>query len=297
MADRAGASPFLVWLAVAGVWGTSWAVIRIGLRDLPPLTFAATRTAVAAVVLVSLAGVAAKARRPSASGVAFWAVVGVPQLALPYALIFWAEQTISSGLTAMLFATFPAFTAVAAHFMLSQEPLTPRKVAGTLLAIVAVFLLVEPAGAFEGPAAWPVVAVLAASGSGAVGAVLVRRHGRDTSTLWLTAIQIAAAALFLTLLAALLEHAEPRHLSLRAVGAVLYLGLVVTTGCYLSIFWLLKRLDATFVSMSVVLETAVAVFLGAGLLQEPLGVRAMGGFSLVALSVALVNLPRRTPVA
>jgi drug/metabolite transporter (DMT)-like permease len=286
---RIGMVPLAVWLVTATIWGTSWSVIRIGLRDLPPLTFAAVRTALAGVVLLAIAGVVASSRRPTPRNVLFWALVGLPQLGIPYALVFWAEQTISSGLTAMLFATFPAFTALTAHFMLHNEPLTGPKVLGTLLAVGAVALLASPAEGLGAPSLWHVAGVLVASVSAAVAAVLVRRHGRDTSTLWLTAIQVASAAVFLVVGALMLEGGADIRVTARAVGSILYLAFVVTCGCYLSIFWLLKRLDTTFVSMSVAIETTFAVFWGAVLLDEPLRFSFLGGLALVVLSVVLVS--------
>ena len=283
--------PFAVWLGTGLLWGTTWVVIRIGLEQMAPLTFAALRTILAAAVLLAIAVLVDGRRRPAAPELRFWALVGVPQMGFPYALIFWAEQWVSAGLTAMLFATFPAFTAVAAHYMLRDEPLTAGKVSGSLLALVAVALLVSPSQSAM-PLAAP-AAVLAASVSASLGAVLVRRHGRSTSTVWLTAIQVTSAALFLALLALLFERGEPFHVSTSAILAIVYLALAVTVGCYLGLFWLLKRLDATFVSMGVIFETAVGVFLGALVLSEPLGARVFGGLALVAVSVYLVTVKRR----
>ena len=129
--------PFGVWLGIGLVWGTTWGIIRIGLRDLEPLTFAASRTVLAAVTLLVMAQIVDGSRRPKRGEVWFWMALGVPQIGVAYALIFWAEQPISSGLTAILFATFPAFTAVAAHFLLRDERLSLGKVGGTALALAA----------------------------------------------------------------------------------------------------------------------------------------------------------------
>jgi len=284
--------PLAVWLGTGVIWGTTWGVIRVGLRDLPPFTFAALRTLLAAATLVVVALVVDGGRRPRRREFWFWAGIGVVQIGAPYSLIFWAEQSLASGLTAMLFATFPAFTAGLAHLLLPDEPLSWIRTAGLALALVAVWILVgpSPAGAVSVPA---VAAVLGASMAGALGAVLVRRHGRHTSTLWLTAQQVAGAALFLMLLAVGFERGAPVAFSLSAVAAVVYLALAVTVGCYLGLFWLLKRLDATFVSMGVIFETAVGVFFGALVLSEAVGLRVFGGLALVALSVYLVTVRRR----
>ena len=288
--------PYAVWFAIGMLWGTTWGVIRVGLRDLPPLSFAAMRTVLAAIALLRLASLVDGRRRPALPEWRFWALVGVPQIALPYALIFWAEQYISSGLTAMLFATFPAFTAVGAHFLLQDERLTGGKVAGTLLALVAVASLVGPSNGGQ-PPAMAVAAVLLASLAGAMGAVLVRRHGRTTSTLWLTAIQITSAAVLLTLLAVMAEPGRQLNFTASSVFTVVYLALAVTVGCYLGLFWLLKRLDATFVSMGVIFETTVGVGFGALALGEILGPRVFVGLGLVGVSVYLVTVKRGAATA
>ena len=284
--------PGTVWLGIGLVWGTTWGVIRIGLRDLEPFTFAASRTVLAAVTLLALAQIVDGSRRPKGSEVWFWMAMGLPQIGVPYALIFWAEQSISSGLTAILFATFPAFTAVAAHFLLRDEPLSLGKVSGTALAMVSVVLLVGPSLGAALPIA-AVVAVLIASVASAVGAVMVRRHGRETSTLWLTALQVSSAAVLLGALAVTLERDASMTFTAAAIGSIVYLALAVTVGCYLGLFWLLKRLEATFVSMGVIFETAVGVFFGSVALSEPLGWRLLGGFGVMGLSIYLVTVGRR----
>ncbi len=290
--SRIRALPLAVWVGTGLVWGTTWGVIRLGLQDMPPFTFAALRTLLAAVTLLVVAQLVDGRRRPTGPESWFWAVIGLFQIGVPYALIFWAEQSLSSGLTAILFATFPAFTVIAAHFLLRDESLSLGTVAGTLLALVAVGLLVTPSRG-EVPAPGAVAAVLVASMAAALGVVLVRRHGRSTSTLWLTALQVSSAAVFLGVLALTLERGRQVAFTATAVFSILYLALAVTVGCYLGLFWLLKRLDATFVSMGVIFETAVGVLIGSVVLSEPLGLRVFGGLGLVGISVYLVTVKRR----
>jgi drug/metabolite transporter (DMT)-like permease len=111
--------------------------------------------------------------------------------------------------------------------------------------------------------------------------------------LWLTALQVSSAAVFLAVLALTLERGSQVAFTARAVVSIVYLALAVTVGCYLGLFWLLKQLDATFVSMGVIFETAVGVFFGSMVLSEPLGLRVFGGLALVGISVYLVTVRRR----
>src|SRR5213594_2307791 len=131
----------IVWLILCGIWGSTWLFIKIGLRDLPPITFAGIRFVIAAIVLVSLALIS-RVRWPSTRK--DWlviAITGTLQFGLNYGLVFWGEQYISSGLAAVLQSTFPAFGLVIAHLYLPYERLTTAKVIGVLLGVVGVVVI------------------------------------------------------------------------------------------------------------------------------------------------------------
>ena len=110
----------LVWLILCGIWGSTWLFIKLGLEDLPPLTFAGIRFVFAALIL-SLLILARGVRWPRQRNEWFLiAVVGLLQFSLNYGLVFWGEQRIPSGLAAVLQSTFPAFGLVIAHFGIVQ---------------------------------------------------------------------------------------------------------------------------------------------------------------------------------
>ncbi|HKE06139.1 MAG TPA: EamA family transporter [Blastocatellia bacterium] len=101
--------PLIVWLILCLIWGSTWIFIKIGLRDLPPFTFAGLRFLLASVILCAIVIVW---RRPLPKSGRDWlklAWVGIISIALNFGLIFWGEQHINSGLAAVLQATIPAF--------------------------------------------------------------------------------------------------------------------------------------------------------------------------------------------
>src|SRR5258708_5248455 len=114
----------IVWLILCCIGGSTWLFIKIGLADLPPITFAGIRFVLASLILILMV-LARRAVWPRTRRE--WtliAVVGILQFSLNYGLVFWGEQYISSGLPAALQSSFPAFGLVIAHFYLPQERLT-----------------------------------------------------------------------------------------------------------------------------------------------------------------------------
>src|SRR3979490_2848533 len=131
----------IVWLILCCIWGSTWLFIKIGLADLPPITFAGIRFLLASLIL-TLMVLARRAAWPRTRR--DWiliVVVGILQFSLNYGLVFWGEQYISSGLPAVLQSSFPAFGLVIAHFYLPQERLSGARVIGVLLGICGIAVI------------------------------------------------------------------------------------------------------------------------------------------------------------
>ena len=132
-----------VYCFLCAIWGSTWLVIKIGLQYLPPLSFAGIRMALACLLLAPFA-FRRGARRPTAHETVYVALAGFLQIGVAYALIFVAQQWIESGLAALLFATFPLWVGLLAHFFLPNEPLTARTIAAAGLGLAGVALIEAP---------------------------------------------------------------------------------------------------------------------------------------------------------
>jgi len=143
----------IVWLLLCCIWGSTWLFIKIGLRDLPPISFAAIRFLIAVIILAAIILVRRLALPRSSKD--WWLLAGTGALAfsLNYGLIFWGEQYISSGLAALLQATIPAFGLVIAHIHLPAERMTPLKFFGVILGIAGVGVIFSNQLTFAGPKA------------------------------------------------------------------------------------------------------------------------------------------------
>jgi len=273
-------------------------VIKLGLRDLPPFLFAGARMLLAAAVLLPFAaraGLRGYGRRDWGQ-VAF---IGLLQIGVPYALLFAGQQWVPSALAAVLFATFPVWLVVIARFMLPGQPLTRRKIAAALLGMAGVALVQLPA--LRGQALSPLAAaggvlVLAASGVIAFANVLVRKQLGGHRAIVITFVQVLAGAVLLLALSGALERGKAVSFTPAAVSAIVYLAVLGTAVTYLCLFWLIPRVPMSAIGAIPLLDTTVAVILGAVVLGETLGWPLLAGGALVLSGAALANQAPSEPV-
>ena len=135
--------------AMCTIWGSTWIMIKLGLRDAPPLTAVAVRFIIAALLTVCILAVR-KTPVPRSKGFfGLCAFLSVFHLAVPYSLVYWGEQHISSGLTAILYSTMPINVALLARVLIG-DPLTPRKIAGTFVGFAGVWVIFSDNVSFGG---------------------------------------------------------------------------------------------------------------------------------------------------
>ena len=285
-------SPFVlfVWIVTCAIWSTVWLFIKIGVRDVPPVTFAAWRIALALAVL---APITLARRTPLPRTRRDWLLIGstgVVLLGVNYALLNWGIQYISSGLTAVLQALTPAFGFIFAHSLLRDEKMTAIKGLALLLGIAGVGVIFAHQLEFAGTRAfWGSVAVVGGSACVAAAYVVMRRFGGHLHPSVVTAGQMTAAIGPLVVYAALVEGNPVRvPWTAAAALAVLYLALLGSiAGAWLN-YWLLKRIGATQLLVMGLVEPLVAVVLGAVFLGETMtGWTLVGGAGII-VGVALV---------
>ena len=279
------------------VWGSTWLVIKVGYGGLGPFNVAALRFFVAGLLFVPLA-YAFKARWPR--GRSEWSLVlwvGTTMFFLDYGLIYWGEQWIESGLTAILFATLPLQTALVAHAYIPGDRLTWRKFGGTLLALVGVVALFGDNLRIDPSKAVPMLAIVASAFFAAVSSVATKRHGAALHPAALNAPAMLVGALLLTLASLVAGHGFALPSDAPTWGAVLYLALAGSVFTFLVYFTLLKTWNVTTLSFISVFTPVVALLLGFLVLDERPGVWTALGAVLILAGVVLSVSARPPPAA
>jgi drug/metabolite transporter (DMT)-like permease len=275
------------------IWGSTWLVIKVGYGSLGPFNVAAVRFCVAGAVMAMIIPMVG-ARWPR--GRAQWLVVAIVALMMfagDYGLIYWAEQYIDSGLTAILFATLPLITIAAAHLYLPGERITPSKLIGTLLAFVGVMALFGDHVRVDATQIWPMLAIIAAGVCAAIGSVVTKRHGGTLHPAALNAPSMLLGSAVLA--AASFANGDgfvlPR--STATWGAVLYLALAGSVLAFLVYFSMLKTWSVTSLSFISVFTPAIALILGFVFLDERPTTWTVAGAVLIIGGVAAALAPPR----
>ncbi|RKH15747.1 EamA family transporter [Corallococcus praedator] len=271
-------------------WGSTWAVVKVGLEDLPPLRFVGTRMLIAGVALLPFA----RSRGATLGGGTGWRIagIGVLQLAVPFGLLFVAQQWIPSSWSALLFSTFPVWLLLVGRVLLPDQPLTPQKLFAAVLGLTGVVALQHQELVSLSLSAQVLLGcgmTLGAASVVAVANVLVRQHMTHVPPHLLTLVQTLSSAVLLLGASALLEWNQPAHWTPRALGALLYLALGGTVITYQCLYWLLPRISLAALGAMALLDTLVAVTLGVALLGEPLTPSLLAGGVLILTAAAIAN--------
>lgn len=283
----------LVWILTCLIWSTVWLFIKIGVRDVPPVSFAAVRLAIAIAVMVP---VTLNARTPLPRAPRHWRLIagtGVILLGVNYALLNWGLQYVSSGLTAVLQAMTPAFALVFSHYLLHDEPMTVRRVAGLALGIAGVGVIFWDRLTFGDDRAFAgAVSVTLGAVCVAFAYVMIRRGGRHLAPGIISTGQMVAAFVPLLILAAVMEgNPFTMRWTPAALGSVVYLALAGSVAAAWLNYWLLSRVGAVNLLIMGLVEPVVAILLGAWILDEALSSRSLAGGAVILASVWLAMKP------
>ena len=278
------------------VWGSTYLGIRVMVRSLPPLLAMGTRFVLAAALMAAgvrlLAGRGALRvkRRQLASA----AAVGVLLLTVGNGAVAVAEQTVPSGLAALLVAAMPLWL-VGLRALSGDRP-RGLSIVGTAVGFAGIALLARPGGHGAEVHFWGVLVILFGTLSWATGTFLSPRLAMPSSPFVAAVYEMLAAGLALLGGAALsreLVGLRLDHVPASAWWALAYLVVVGSIVAFTAFVWLAGHAPLSLVSTYAFVNPSVAVLLGWLLLAEPLTAAVVAGGALAVLGVAVVVLSER----
>jgi drug/metabolite transporter (DMT)-like permease len=281
-----------VMVGVLGfVWGSTFLITAIALTDIPPFWLATYRLVIAAIIMTAFWAPSGfrlaldPARKPKVAAL-LWA--GAISNGVPYMLLNWGQQHVTSGFAGTTMAAVPLVVLPLAHFMVAGERLTLRSLIGVSLGFVGVFLLVGGDALTSSGAAlefWGRIACLSVAVCYAVNSITVRRLP-PIDSIGLTTVMMTVGALISLPVSIAMEGAPPVP-NAQAFGVLLFLGVVSTAAMNMLRVLVIRSAGPTFTTLVNYQVPVWSVILGAVILGEPLPKSLLIALILILGGVAI----------
>ncbi len=261
-------------------WGIPYLFIRIAVTELDPVVVAGGRTLLGALLLLPFA-LRSKALAPVLARWRWLLVYTAVEIVVPWVLLGHAETRLTSSTTGLLIAMVPIVAAIILTAT-GQDRLGPRRIAGLLIGLAGVGLLVGLDLRFDDlPAILQVLGVVIGY---AIGPIIITRKLADLPSIGvITASLIVAAVAYLPFAIWL----RPSTVSAQAIGSVVVLAVVCTAAAFMVMFALIAEAGPARMTLITYVNPAVAVVLGALVLNEPITLGLIVGFPLIILGSIL----------
>ncbi len=287
----------LIWimlLSLGMIWGASFLGISLALDSFGPITIAAIRVSMAAVIILIIS-VALGYGLPSfqtADGRRTWLhCLGMALFsnAIPFALLGWGQLNVSSGFAGITMAVVPLLVLPLSHFLVPGALMTRKKLLGFLVGFTGVVVLIGPAQILQGGASnienLARMACVAASLCYAIGSIITRLTPQGPVLAFSAAALILAAIMLVP--AALIFEGLPSGISLQSLGGVLYLGIFPTALATILLVHIVKVSGPPFLSLVNYQVPIWAVLIGALALNEAVPSQAIYALGLILLGLAI----------
>ena len=291
------AQVLLAFAAVYIIWGSTYLAIRFAIQTLPPFFMAGTRFLVAGSLLYAWMRLRGHAPRPTRTNWVAASVLGALLLLAGNGGVTWAEQTIPSGLAALLVATVPLWVVVIEWLRPSGSRPQPQVAVGVALGLAGLVLLVGPweiAGTRSVNLLSALVVVLGALGW-AAGSVFSRSAPLPKAGQLATGMEMlvgGALLMLVSLVAGEWSRVDLSHASAVSLLALLYLVVFGSLIAFSAYIWLLKAVTPSRAATYAYVNPVVAVFLGWAFAGEPVSGRTLIAAAIIIGAVAIITTSR-----
>lgn len=264
------------------IWGSTFLAMRFAIESFPPFMMAAIRFVAAGMLLYGWL----RWRGAPAPNMRQWLgamAIGTLLLSIGNAGVAYAEQTVSSGVAALMIATVPLWMAVLGCFW-QQRP-SQREWAGILVGTGGVVVL-NLGGTLQASVAGAGILLLAAA-SWAFGSLWAKRLPMPAGPM-ASAAQMLAGGMVLVIASLATGEQWPAEISEKSIYAILYLIVFGSFVAYSAYLFLLDNVRPALATSYAFVNPLVAMFLGVWLAQETIDLAEYGALAIIIVGVLLV---------
>jgi drug/metabolite transporter (DMT)-like permease len=280
---------WFVFILLGAIWSSSFLWIKIAVQEVGPITLVAFRVLFGLLFGVAMIIIQRVQLPRSFKDWIPVLILGISNVAIPFFLISWGEQSIDSAVAAILDATVPLFTIVAAHMLLQDDKMTLHKTLGLLIGFAGVVVLMSKD---IGASASPVLgqaAVIIASAFYAGSSVYARKSTENTPSILRSAGPLVSSTVIMWLATFAIERPiKIPQLPITWI-ALLWLGILGSGLAFVLSYYLIHEIGPTRTTMVTYLFPLGGVTLGVLFLHEQLSWQLLAGAALIVASLAVAN--------
>jgi drug/metabolite transporter (DMT)-like permease len=283
---------FLILGAFAAIyllWGSTYFAIALGLKSLPPFLLMAVRSLCGGLILVAL-----NRRELIQVSRRTWldaALCGLLFFVGCHGVLAFAQQTVPSGVAAIVLATIPFWIVLIDFTVPRQKRPSPYTLMALVPGFAGVAIVTWQNVGQNGVSVRPIVWLLAAALSWSIATVLSRRTSGSASSMLVSGMQLTIGGgvlLAISLIAGEMSAFSPRDVSTISLVAVAYLIISGSVIGFAAYHWLLNNVSTSLVSTYTFVNPIVAMLLGTTILGEPFSISMLLGACLVIASVLVM---------
>ena len=286
-------SAFLAFALVYFFWGSTYLAIAISVEHIGAPLMGGLRFLTAGVLLLGWCALTGRRISISVREAIRLAVIGILLLSIANVVLAWAEETVPSGLAALIVSITPLWFLVIETWILRGDHLSRRGIVGLLLGIAGIVVLVWPklhaATALGHKELFACLALLGGSLSWAIGSVLSKRWSTSADAFVGAGWQMTFAGLVNFGVAAIVGDYHHVVWTMRGLAAIAYLVVFGSWVGYSAYIWLLHNVPMPKVATYAYVNPVVAVFLGWLVLHEKVDAYILTGSAIIVAGVALVT--------
>lgn len=280
-----------IYILLCLIWGTTWLGIKASLESLTPFMSAGSRFILASFVILSVMKINRIKLQTDKASIRLYFLMGFFSFIIPFGLVYWAQQFVPSGLSAVLFAVYPFFVAIFSYLRIPEEKIGIIKITGIIIGFTGILVIFSDSfGQNISDYILGMIAIVLSGTMQANIAVTLKKSGGHLHSLSMNLIPMILAGFFMSLISLTIEDFTLNTFDLNAVLSVSYLAILGSVVTFTSFYWLLKRVNVIILSLIAFITPIVALFAGWLFYNEQLTTRHFLGSGLVLIGLLWANM-------
>jgi len=271
-------------------WGSTWGVIRLGLESLTPFISVGLRFTLASILILIVMKFRNVKIQMDKIALRLYFIMGFGSFVIPFGLVYWAEQFVPSGLSAVLFAVYPFFVVLFSYLAIPSEVIGFSRIFGIVFAFTGIItIFYDGLNIDVASYIWGMFAIVLSGIMQAGNAVTLKKYGQHLDPLSMNFIPMIMAGISLVIIGVLVEDTSKLIFDSKAFFSIIYLAVFGTVLTFTSYYWLLKRVSVILLSLIAFITPILALIIGWIFFAEKLSDRVLAGSVLVLLGLLAAN--------